>query len=331
MIELATVPLQRYRGMTVFPIVPQKSGDPGLPEGPPCILLADALEAGTLTITEEGGGSVPWMVVRNVGRDRVLILDGEQFLGGKQNRIASRSIILPRDSETRIPVSCMEQGRWSGVARAVGGAPQHSPSGVRRKAKGVEAARASAGYPASEDMLQEAQSEVWSEISKLSDAFHSRSPTQSLDDVYRTRERDMGEWLRHFPVVPEQVGILVFAGDQTLGLDEVSAASLWERLHTRLLKGYVIDAMETELRNGPERPGDVPQVPAEEEHAERFIRSLSDARRTEAPTVGEGRYDVLSGSVIGGELTAEERLMHRCAFPAEVRGDGSAWQRYIRR
>ena len=76
--------------------------------------LSDALASSDIVITEvSAGGSVPELMVVNRGSTAVLLIDGEELAGAKQNRVLNTSILLAARSETRIPVSCTEQGRWS--------------------------------------------------------------------------------------------------------------------------------------------------------------------------------------------------------------------------
>jgi len=55
--------------------------------GPDYLTLKEAMEAQLIAITEvTEGGSVPELKVKNTGARPVLILDGEELSGAKQNR-----------------------------------------------------------------------------------------------------------------------------------------------------------------------------------------------------------------------------------------------------
>ena len=100
--------LQIVKNMGVIPIF-CKAG-----RGPEYLTLKEALDMDLLTITElDSAGSVPRLKAFNKSKTPVLILDGEELTGAKQNRVLNASVLLKEESETVIPVSCTEQGRWS--------------------------------------------------------------------------------------------------------------------------------------------------------------------------------------------------------------------------
>ena len=69
-------------------------------------LFPDALRAGTIAISEvSDAGSVPELSATNSGDLDVLLVDGEELLGAKQNRMVNLSILVPARRSIRIPVS----------------------------------------------------------------------------------------------------------------------------------------------------------------------------------------------------------------------------------
>jgi len=77
------------------------------PNLPALDLLEQALESGWFKVTEVSeGGSVPLLRAENSGLNPVLILDGEEFVGGKQNRIVNASVIILPGKMMDVPFSC---------------------------------------------------------------------------------------------------------------------------------------------------------------------------------------------------------------------------------
>jgi len=342
--KLIPAEAQRDGRLTVFPLL--ADGEAQLPY----LLLADAMESGTLRITEIGQGTVPALLALNQGDVDVLVLDGEQLIGAKQNRMPNRTILLPAKSETRIPVSCMEQGRWHYRHPSAGPASagpesadslrfrheaQHSPSKIRRHVRNLEAKLAMDGMAAAPADLSRAQSEVWTSVGDYADSLGARSPTIDLDHVYHQRREDLRIRIESFPLVDGQIGLLAFYGERPLGMDVIGGQELFGRLHARLLRGYLMDSLEADATHGrleqrlrryeresgtpasgpPDDQGETPFGELDEAAALRFMDAVQKAKRTAAPTVGGGLYHVLSHTVVGGELLDANRLVHQSAFP----------------
>jgi hypothetical protein len=65
-------------------------------------------------VTElNAGGSVPELRLENNADLPVLLVDGEELVGAKQNRVLNLTILAPAKRTTVIPVSCVEAGRWA--------------------------------------------------------------------------------------------------------------------------------------------------------------------------------------------------------------------------
>ena len=88
--SLTVIPLQAHTG-----------------EGPAYLSLAVALEKDLVVIGEiSQQGSVPELQAENLGDTPVLLLDGEEVRGAKQNRVLNTSVLLKERSRALIPVSC---------------------------------------------------------------------------------------------------------------------------------------------------------------------------------------------------------------------------------
>ncbi len=317
-------PLRR-ENLTIFPLIAEPQ--PELPY----LLLGDAIDLGFVSIGEVGSGSVPSLLASNQGEIDVLILDGEQLIGAKQNRITNRTIILAAKSETVIPVSCMEQGRWHDVSNEFRERPKprHAPPRVRRKAREVEAAYAASPSRASASVLHQAQSGVWREIAEVGVSMGVNSDTGAMDEIYDRHSESVDDWIACFPRSEDQVGLLAFLGRRPLGLDVVGSQTLHHRLHERFLGGYVMDALARHRHRGGKATGSH-RNGLGMESARRFLSVVGSAPRGRAPTVGKGTSHLLSGRAIGAECSdvveSTERLVHLSAFPGEQssRSEGRA-------
>lgn len=307
MLDVTLAAPQRHESLTVFPLIARG------PAELPYELMADAINAGTLRITEVGSGTVPELYAVHEGDVPVLVLDGEQLIGARQNRMTNRSILLPANSKTNIPVSCMEQGRWHFQSEHFSPADQNAPTTVRRRTREREVMNVNAGMAAGADKLREAQGDVWGAIADKSAKMGFRSPTGALNELYTDRTAHVGKFVAAFAAMEGQVGIAAYLGDTPLGMDLIGSTGIYNRVHDRLMRGYVMDAI-----------GETP-VAAElqEGAAQGYLDSVREARRVSSGTVGMGEYRVLAGAVVGGELKDGERLVHLSAFPAETRGGDS--------
>ena len=95
-----------FKNMTVFPLI----GGQGTAAD--YLTLDEALAQKLAAITEVSeGGSVPELKFVNSSDKKVFLLDGEELVGAKQNRVLNLSIMVPVGKTLVVPVSCVEAGR----------------------------------------------------------------------------------------------------------------------------------------------------------------------------------------------------------------------------
>ena len=100
----------------------------------PFVDLDEALKQGFIVITEVSeGGSVPDLHVANKAEADVIILDGEELIGAKQNRIVNTTIVVPATTSITIPVSCVQQRRWNYTSRDFSSSGSVAYASLRRK------------------------------------------------------------------------------------------------------------------------------------------------------------------------------------------------------
>lgn len=130
-------------------------------------------------------GSVPALQAKNATTFDVLLIAGQLVQGGKQNRGINADMLVGAGQSAKIPVTCVEQGRWSGTPRSRFGHAGFEPIDVRfSKMRDVHASQR-AGQAAEAN-----QSKVWSTISQMSRELRSESPSADLlHSIRATRER----------------------------------------------------------------------------------------------------------------------------------------------
>ena len=116
-----------HRGVVIAPLFPLR--DPRAR-----YITLDAALARGLTITETSeAGDVPELTVANPLAENVLLYDGAELVGAKQNRILNVTVLVAAGSTLRIPVSCTEQGRWRSVSKSFSPAPHIVNAELRRR------------------------------------------------------------------------------------------------------------------------------------------------------------------------------------------------------
>jgi hypothetical protein len=200
-----------HRNLTLVPIL--------LKDGPLRTIeaqsLDEALAHGTIRVTEVSAeGHVPELRVMNSGKTPVLILDGEELVGAKQNRIVNVTILVPPQSEIIIPVSCIEAGRWSYLRPSFTAAGRVLNQAIRYCK--ADAVTRSLKKRANRFADQHA---VWDGVGQALFALGAASPTRALSDAYDSRVNAINDYLAAFKLLPGRLA-------SSTGLLECSSDSI---------------------------------------------------------------------------------------------------------
>jgi len=285
------------------------------------LTLKEALKNGRLLIQEvSNSGSVPELKVKNLLDIPVLILDGEELAGAKQNRILNTTILVKEKSEIIIPVSCTEQGRWSYQTNHFYDSDLVSPTFLRaKKASSVSASlKQNRGYHSD-------QQEIWEDVAFLREKTGVDSATGAMKDVYEQKQTNLEECLKVFQCLPGQKGIFVFIDGEIAGGDILSRAAALAMVFPKLVKSYAMDALIKEQDKII-----LSQNPIEE--ARRFLEEIKNCRQEKYPSPGMGDdYRFEGQDKVGSALVVEQQVIHLAFFKASKEEQIGRMSRYKRR
>lgn len=294
---------QAHKGVTIVPLLALNDGKFQYN------CLGQAIASGDLVITEvSNAGSVPELLVTNKGSTPVLLIDGEEVAGAKQNRVLNTSILLKESSETKIPVSCTEQGRWSYSSKVFSDSGHIMAHKSRfRKSSSVHASLEASGK------YQSDQGEVWAEIAELQVKAGTQSPTSAMHDIFKAREEDLRKSEEIFKPVTNQIGLLAFIGRDLAGMDLVSQKSAYARLHPKLVRSYILGGL-IEANQQVLSQEDITRT------AKDFLCEIMATEPREFPSIGHGTdYRFKGHNLAGMALVHENEVIHTALFCLDER------------
>jgi hypothetical protein len=225
-----------HGAMTVVPIFA-----PPVTEEHEYLTMAEAIDLNVLMITEiSETGHVPELMAINTGNKAILILDGEQLVGAKQDRVVNTTILLSPESKTVIPVSCSERGRWNYTSRREFSSSDYvmSSESRRRKTQSVSESLKNKGSFVAD------QAEVWDSCASLNRKSEARSKSGAMRDSFEAKQKEIGDLISAFEMLPNQRGVVVIIYDLlAVGFEMISREDAFPKIYSKLLNSYAIDAV----------------------------------------------------------------------------------------
>ena len=305
-----------HDGLSMFPLLG------GLSVTKDYLTLDEALAANAASVVEVSeSGSVPSLLFRNNGEKAVFLLDGEELVGAKQNRILNISILAPAMKDTVIPVSCVEAGRWSQNSPDFRAAPraQFSESRARRSAHVSEDIKATGNRRSN-------QADVWHDVSMKLASLGSHSPSQAVERAFEDNADRLERYVRELRAIDGQFGAVFAVHGRVTGLEVFDCPETCGSLLPKIIRSYALDAIDPRTRGREQGEAISP---------EKFLQQVAGAKYHESDAVGEGadlRFENGNG-LAGGALKARDRIVHLVAFrlsDANPHASGRVHRAYFR-
>ncbi len=297
---------QWIHNLSVYPLLADEDSLPGY------LTLDQALNARQARITEVSeGGHVPELAFENLADQPILLLDGEELVGAKQNRVLNVTLLVPGGSKLVIPVSCVEMGRWShnSAEFSSGGRALYS------RARAAKMAQVSSSLR-DRGTRQSDQGAIWDDIAFKMNERGEASSTQAMADIYAGAEARLSDYEQAFRPIPRQSGAVFAINGQIAGMELFDAPAAFAAYLPKLVRSYALDALDA--------PRETPPA-VEAETIRQFLKQLGAATQERYPASGAGEDVRLEGEVItGGALEHEGKLIHLAAYRIAPRNRANA-------
>jgi len=297
-----------YGSLAVFPLFARKDGNVEY------LVYSEALERDLVTVVEFGeSGSVPELLVSNKGDERVLIVDGEQLVGAKQNRVLNTTVLVEANTDIVIPVSCVEQGRWRYEREKT---MKPSTAHLYAMARAKKSCDVTANLTSRASFCSN-QHAIWHEISERLGRDRVNSPTMAMEDHYELRKRDLSTYLEALDIANPQtedgrapVGAVFAIGESVIGMDAFNRSDALRKLWSGLLNSYALESLYISGEATTDRRA-----------VRGFLRAASSAemRAFDSPGIGKD-VRIIRRGFSGGCLVAEGEAIHFYLF--KVASDG---------
>jgi hypothetical protein len=287
-----------FRNLILFPLIRRSAVVLSLDY----LLLEDGIAQGTVRVTElHTGGSVPELRLENNADLPVLLVDGEELIGAKQNRVLNLTILAPAKHTTVIPVSCVEAGRWRMECSDLQVADHFMYSlGRGERVSQVTAAMRSNGTRKSD------QEAVWSNIAAKATRLMASSPTGAMSAIYERHASSVEEFARAFAWQEGQCGVAFAIGGRILGLEIFDHPGVMRKFFQKLVRSYALDALDAAPAGN--KPVSVEAVCG-------LVTQIGAARSFAEQALGIGKDVRFTGpEICGAALWAHERYVHLCTF-----------------
>ncbi len=290
---------QNVGELSVYPVIEKEDSEPKYE------VLDSSLKKKLIEITEvNDGGHVPELKVINHSSENVLMLDGEELIGAKQNRVLNTSILIGKEMEVIVPVSCVEEKRWAYKSNKFETSEFMMHANIRAKrSKSVNKSLKSTAK------FQSDQHEVWDEIDETHKAFNIPSKTGAISDVYTSIKEKTEEILIQYKPEKGQKGFVIVNYGIVEGIEYVSQTNAFKCIYKKLLRSYIINYLRQ--KKTVENEGIDNQPKKSNGEVKEFLKNLADVKPVKYKSPGMGYdYRIDDKEFAGASLVHLDNVVH---------------------
>lgn len=298
-----------HENLTVFPLfwcteqVEEASGEvPKAPGGGSVRyqLLSEALDGKEAVVEEVSeAGEVPFLGVKNNGGTPILIPEGEILMGAKQNRVVNLTVLVAAKTSFKLPVSCVEQGRWHYSSREFRPAAFAHPKLRNLKVKSAQQSRRVMGLAMAD------QGGVWDEVGEHLEDLSAASPTRDFVASFDATPKRMERYREKIELPEGACGFVAARQGEIVGLDLFDKPETMRKLWARMADAYFLEATR-------ER-GETAAIP--KAAAERFVKEVAEHLEETHPQPELGiEFEITDEKLSGSALFYDGAVCHLSAF-----------------
>ena len=275
---------QTHKNITVIPLKTERTYID-------ILTLKKGLELGLVKVSECPQSQVNTLVVTNASVTPLILIDGEEIVGGDQNRIVNSTVVIDARSKMKISVSCTEKNRWAYKSEFK---QSDYMANHRTRVAKEYASRDSEHF----------QNVIWSSIDMLEHENSFSSPTAAMEESYENLKINHDKIIKEFDIVKDQNGIIVIIDGKIEGFELFLSSEIYKEFHEKILKSYLIDAEINEN-----------QYPVNIDAAQDALDKAYDSSFTEKETKGlEKAYTFENQDGLGTLYAYNDKIIHWSYF-----------------
>jgi len=211
--------------------------------------LHEGIETKRITITETDlDGAVNELVLRNHSKDTLFIMSGEIVEGGKQDRVVKNDMLIPPHSgRFKIPVYCVEHGRWNEKDHDEYDDDDHDHHDHKGGKFGDYYSMANQHL--SRAIRKKGQQGVWDEVKKINDKSGVDSDTHAYTGhahhvEFRGKQEEYANIFKTiFDNEKDVIGVIALSGKTVIASDMFLSHDLFMNAYPKLLYSYTDEAI----------------------------------------------------------------------------------------